>query len=51
MHCKCWDKPRIWQRSVEALNGDHNLKTLMSDTAVCVRQYAASTPKKKVIKH
>lgn len=48
---KRWSASGVWQRIVQAVNGDRNLETLMIDsTVVRVHQHGAGAKKKKGIK-
>lgn len=46
-----WGESGVWQRVVEAVNGDRDLEALMIDsTAVRAHQHAAGAKKKKALK-
>lgn len=48
---KRWGESGVWQRVVEAVNGDRDMEVLMIDsTVVRAHQHAAGAQKKKAIK-
>jgi transposase len=48
---KRWGESGVWQRVVEAVNGDRDLEALMIDsTAVRAHQHAAGAQKKQALK-